>query len=165
MPRPGPVGTTGRSDGRGSNERHPETDHRDHGRDFDHRGHFHDRDHDFDRRFFYYHPFFGGYPYYYYPYYPYQDYGYYSNPTYSYPAETENGGISLAVTPADASVYVDSNYVGTASTFSSGSQPLSLAPGSHRIELQAPGYVPVAFNVNVVAGQVTPYHVSLKPDR
>jgi hypothetical protein len=41
---------------------------------------------------------------------------------------------------------------------------LSLAAGSRRIELQAPGYLPVAFQVKVVMGQVIPYQASLKPN-
>jgi len=43
------------------------------------------------------------------------------------------------VTPADALVYFDGTYEGIASSFASGSQPLSLAAGSHLIELMATG--------------------------
>jgi len=152
-------------------------DHGDHGRDFDHdHGHHFDHGHhhrDFPRGYFYYDPYFWGwgYPYPYYPYledrwYPDSDwdptYGL-SIPTYNSPSETEKGGISFAVTPADAFVYVDDHYVGIASSFGSGSQPLSLAAGSHRIELLATGFEAVSFEVNVVAGQVIPYRVSLIP--
>jgi hypothetical protein len=56
-------------------------------------------------------------------------------------------------------------YSGIASSFGSGLQPLSLAAGSHLIELMATGYVPRAFEVNVVAGQVVLCQVSLTPRR
>jgi PEGA domain len=152
-----------KGDGRGG-------DHHDHGHHFDHGDH----DRDFPRGFFYYDPYFWGwgYPY---PSYPYLEYPWYpdgsdrdptyglSIPTYNSPSETEKGGISFAVTPADALVYVDDHYVGMASSFGSDSQPLSLAAGSHRIELLATGFEAVSFEVNVVAGQVIPYRVSLKP--
>ena len=168
-----------KGDGRGG-------DHHDHGHYFDHgehrRGFDHDHGHHFDhhrhdrdfrRGFFYYDPFFWGwdYPYQYYPYleYPWypdgdwsQTYGL-SIPTYTSSSESEKGGISFAVVPADALVYVDDHYVGLASSFGSDSQPLSLAAGSHRIELLATGFEAVSFEVNVVAGQVIPYRVSLKP--
>jgi hypothetical protein len=85
-----------------------------------------------------------------------------SAPTSSVPSETEIGGISFTVTPLDTLVYVDGHYVGITSGFS-GSQPLSVAAGSHRIELQATGYEPIAFQVNVVAGKVVPYQFDLRP--
>ena len=42
-------------------------------------------------------------------------------------------------------------------------QPLTLAAGRHSIELQAPGYEPVAFDVDVAPGQVIPYQGALPP--
>jgi len=78
-------------------------------------------------------------------------------------SEIENGGISFTVTPADTLVYVDNDYAGIASSFGTGSQTLALAAGSHRVELIAPGFEPVSFDVTVVAGQVIPYQASLKP--
>jgi hypothetical protein len=152
------------------------------GRDFDRRDHDrHDHDrHDFDHRdrdrrdrdrgfgIFFGDPFLYSYPYWDYGYpgpaysYPDPAYGYPDQP-YANPAGVENGAISFTITPADALIYVDNKYVGIASSFSSGSQPLSLPAGSHRIEVLAAGYVPMAFNVNVIAGQVVPYQGSLKP--
>lgn len=180
-------------DGRAADGHHSETNHRqgdgrgddhrdrgrndrgDHDRDRDHGHHGHgdhdgdrDRDRDFRGGFYYYDPFWGwGYPYDSYYLYPEYDYSYpdysHSEPATSSPSRTEIGGVSFAVTPADALVYVDDNYVGIASDFSGGSQPLSLAAGTHRIELQATGYEPIASQVNVVAGQVLPYQVDLRP--
>jgi hypothetical protein len=174
-----------KSDGRGSNGRRSETDHHHvDGRDGDHRDRGHgdhgdhdrDRDHHFRPLFYSYDPLFWGWGYPYGPYYPYPDdeYSYpdyiypdqshgYSDQTHSDQSEAASGGISFTVTPAEAFVYVDDTYIGMASAFSSGSRPLSLTTGSHRIELRATGYRPIAFQVNIVAGQVIPYHVDLTP--
>jgi hypothetical protein len=73
------------------------------------------------------------------------------------------GAISFALNPGDAAVYVDGTYVGVARSFEDGARPLSLAAGTHRIELDAPGYEPVTFEVNVVPGQLIPYEGSLQP--
>jgi len=47
--------------------------------------------------------------------------------------------------------------------FSGAAQPLTLSAGMHRIELQAPGYDPLVFDVNVVPGLVTPYQGGMQP--
>src|SRR5439155_18494921 len=74
----------------------------------------------------------------------------YGYPAYSIPTGVPYGGISFGgLTPYDASVFVDGAYVGVASTFDGTRQPLTLAAGPHRIELQAPGYAPIAFDVDV----------------
>jgi hypothetical protein len=72
-------------------------------------------------------------------------------------ARPRDGGITFGLDPGDADVYVDDQYVGNARDFSGAAQPLTLAAGMHRIELPAPGYEPVVFDVNVVPGQVVPY--------
>lgn len=86
----------------------------------------------------------------------------YAYPEYGYPGGVAYGGICFGISPADAAIYVDGNYAGSVSSFS-GSQALSLAAGPHRIELQAPGYVPTVFDVNIIAGQVIPYQGGLQP--
>ncbi len=73
------------------------------------------------------------------------------------------GGMSFEFSPANAAVYVDGQYVGPVSNFTPSSAPLSLAPGRHNVELQAPNYVPLAFDVDVVAGEVIPYRGALRP--
>jgi hypothetical protein len=86
----------------------------------------------------------------------------YGYPAYSVPPGVAYGGISFGgLTPYDASVFVDGSYVGVASTFDGRRQPLTLAAGRHRIELQAPGYAPIAFDIDVVPGQVIPYQGGL----
>ena len=61
-------------------------------------------------------------------------------------------------------VIVDGVYVGIARDFSTTYQPLTLTPGRHHIELQAPDRVPLAFDVDIVAGEVLPFHGTLRPD-
>jgi len=41
--------------------------------------------------------------------------------------------------------------------------PLNLTAGAHRIEVDAPGYAPLAFDVDVVPGQLVPYRGDLQP--
>ena len=100
--------------------------------------------------------------------YPYYTYGY-LNPTYGYPLSTFGlsvgvayGGISFEIDPYDAAVYVDGNYVGIVSDFGPGAQPLTLGAGMHRVEIQATGYAPIVWDVDVIAGQVIPYRGAMQ---
>ena len=52
---------------------------------------------------------------------------------------------------------MDGALVGTVGQFTPTSQPLGLVAGRHRIEVRAPGYQTMSFDVNIVAGQVIPY--------
>ena len=90
----------------------------------------------------------------------------YPYPVYGYPTVAPGvayGGVSFGINPADADVYVDGEYIGNARDFSGTAQPLTLSAGLHRIELQAPGYDPLVFDVNVVPGLVTPYQGGMQP--
>jgi hypothetical protein len=73
------------------------------------------------------------------------------------------GGVSFLISPTDASVYVDGSFVGTAREFYGNEVPLPLTPGVHRIELRAPGFAPMVFDVDAMPGQVIPYQGSLRP--
>jgi len=100
-------------------------------------------------------------------------YGYpayvYGSPVYGSPSVAATpppdsyGGIALEINPDNAEVSVDGSFVGTAVDFSPNRQPLTLAPGRHHIELQAPGLEPLAFDVDIAPGQVIPYHGTLQP--
>jgi hypothetical protein len=79
------------------------------------------------------------------------------------PPPNSYGGIALEINPDNAEVSVDGSFVGYASDFSPTRQPLTLAPGRHHIELQAPGLEPLAFDVDIAPGQVIPYHGTLQP--
>jgi hypothetical protein len=79
------------------------------------------------------------------------------------PPPNSYGGIALDIAPANAEVAVDGAFVGYAQDFSPTRQPLTLTPGRHHIELQAPGMAPLAFDVDIMPGQVIPYRGSLQP--
>ena len=98
--------------------------------------------------------------------YPYS-YGY---PTYVYGApanyqivQGSYGGVSFDVTPDTASVVVDGSLVGSARDFGPLRQPLTLMPGRHHVELQDADSEPLAFDVDVVAGEVVPFRGTLQP--
>jgi hypothetical protein len=104
---------------------------------------------------------------------PYPAYGY-PAPGSGYPAQGPGyqvgpggavayGGVSLDISPRDATVYVDGTYVGVADDFYDPSSPLSVRAGRHRIQVQAPGYQPLSFDVDVLPGQVIPYQGDLQP--
>jgi hypothetical protein len=106
-----------------------------------------------------------------YPYYPYAadpDGSIYSEPSVSDDSTTStdeqrnDGGISLDITPGDASVYVDGTFAGAASTFSPSSAPLTLTPGTHHVVIQMPGYQAMTFDSDVTAGQVIPYQGTMQ---
>ena len=78
------------------------------------------------------------------------------------PPQANTGGVSFEISPSTGEVLVDGSYVGTVGQFTPTTQPLSLTPGSHRIEIRAPGYRTMDFEVDIVAGQVIPYQGALQ---
>jgi hypothetical protein len=112
-------------------------------------------------------------------YYPYYGYGYSSSYDYpSYPSETypqadqssvdvqpsqsNTGGMSFDVTPSTAELFVDGRLVGTVGQFTPTTQPLGLEAGRHHVEVRAPGYHTMSFEVDIIAGQVIPYQGALE---
>jgi hypothetical protein len=79
------------------------------------------------------------------------------------PGSPYYGGVVLEMSPFDADVYVDGSYAGRVEDFDGSSQPLTLVAGTHRIEVQAQGYVPFVVDVAVQAGQIIPYRGDLEP--
>jgi PEGA domain-containing protein len=84
-------------------------------------------------------------------------------PVYITPGMPAYGGVALEVSPYDADVFVDGNYAGHVQDFDGTVQPLTLVAGTHRVEVQAPGYAPLVFDVIVQGGQVIPYRGDLRP--
>jgi hypothetical protein len=108
--------------------------------------------------------FWGGYPVpysYAYPY-PVPVYGYAQPQSVVVNPGSNYGGISFQVTPYEADVYVDGNYAGHASDFDGSKQPMTLAAGTHRIEIVANGFQTSSFDVNVQPGQIIPYRGDLQ---
>jgi hypothetical protein len=91
----------------------------------------------------------------YYPYYPsyYGVYGPYGYGAYGYPSTSYTygfeGAVRLKVKPRDAQVFVDGYYVGVVDEFDGVFQRLHIEAGPHRIEVRAPGYETLTFNVRV----------------
>jgi hypothetical protein len=100
----------------------------------------------------YYGSYYGGF---YDPYYPwyggYSSYGYYGYPSsYSgYATGGFEGSLRLKIKPRDAQVYVDGYYAGIVDDFDGVLQRLHVEAGPHRIEIRAPGYETLSFDVRV----------------
>ncbi len=71
------------------------------------------------------------------------------------------GGVSFDVEPRDAELWVDGEYIGRVSDYTSYDPPLTLVAGRHHVELTGRNYQSVAFDITVVAGQVIPYQGTL----
>ena len=79
------------------------------------------------------------------------------------PGSPYYGGVALEMTPYDADVFVDGEYAGRVEDFDGTTQPLTLSAGMHQIDVQAQGYEPMRFNVEIQPGQVIPYRGDLRP--
>ena len=95
----------------------------------------------------YYDPWYGGYP---------------SSGQTSYGQTDEEGALRLKVKPKEAEVYVDGYYVGIVDDFNGVFQKLHLETGVHRLEIRAPGYEPLTFDVRITAGHKSTYEGELK---
>ena len=67
------------------------------------------------------------------------------------------GGLSFDITPSDAQVFVDGNYVGPAGELTAATHPLGVPSGRHHVEIRGAGYKTMSFDVDIVAGQVIPF--------
>jgi hypothetical protein len=90
------------------------------------------------------------------------DGGYYGNSSgASY--SRDYGSIKLKVKPREAEVYVDGYYMGQVDDFDGVLQHLELEAGTHRIEVRASGYQPLAFEVRIAPGRTINYSGELRP--
>jgi len=94
-----------------------------------------------------------------------------STPPTSYPSpgaagsvavQANMGGLSFQITPQAADIYIDGGLVGNVGQFGPQSQPLGVPAGHHRVEIRSNGFRTMAFDVDVVAGQVLPYQGTLQ---
>jgi hypothetical protein len=95
--------------------------------------------------------------------YPPPVYGYYQGAVRVVPGATAYGGVSFDISPRDAAIILDGTFIGYASDFAPNAAPLTLAPGPHRIEVQADGYQPMSWDVDIVRGQVIPFRGDMQP--
>jgi len=114
--------------------------------------------------YFYYDPY-TWYDNYYYPdpYY-YQSYSYpaYGGGVYQYRYDYPTGEIRLQVRPRNAEVYVDGYYAGQVNDFDGYFQGLRIEEGPHTIEIVAPGYETLVFNVRIIPGRKIDYRGDLR---
>ena len=73
------------------------------------------------------------------------------------------GSIRLKVKPSNAAVFVDGYYAGTVDDFDNSFQKLSIALGTHRIEMSAPGYQPLIVEMDIVDFDTITYEGRLEP--
>lgn len=118
-----------------------------------------------------------GYPYGYYPYsFGYHPYSYSYPYRYRYPAyygysagysdEHVRGGyasLRIVEVPRGAEVYVDGGNAGLVDNSDGIFQLVELTPGSHQIEIRAPGFEPTVFEVRVVGGDTITYRPRMNP--
>jgi hypothetical protein len=74
----------------------------------------------------------------------------------------DDGALKLKVKPREASVYADGYYVGRVEDFDGVFKRLHLSAGPHRIEICAPQYEPLAFDVMIEPGATVTYKGELK---
>ena len=80
------------------------------------------------------------------------------------PDQTNMGGMSFDVTPATAELFVDNMRVGPVGQFTPTTQPVGLPAGYHHIEIRTPGYQTMGFDLDIVAGEVTPFQGTMERD-
>lgn len=118
--------------------------------------------------------YYGGFgaPWYGYPTYGYPGYGYrYRYPRYGYGYGYPGwaglgqpyGGVRIDLPERDAEVFADGYFVGSVNDFDGTFQELELEAGPHRIEIRAPGFEPIAFDVNVEPGRTITYRTGVRP--
>lgn len=92
-------------------------------------------------------------------------YGYSGYPTYTQDPFDDGGptgGLRMKVEPRDAEVYVDGYFAGIVDDFNGRFQRLKLTAGAHRIEVRAPGYQTLTFDVSIQPRQTTEYRGALQ---
>jgi hypothetical protein len=86
------------------------------------------------------------------------DYGYYGY----YSEQAGRGGLKLKVEPTSAEVYVDGYYMGTVDDFDGTFQKLELETGPHHVEIRAPGYQTITFDVRIEFNETVTYRGQLQ---
>lgn len=97
----------------------------------------------------------------------YSAYGY---PAYDYPAQygyyslvpgRAYGALRIVDAPPDARVFVDGYYAGVVDDYDGVFQHLNLEAGPHEIEIEVPGYPPIAFDVYIEPGRTITYRAPI----
>ena len=77
----------------------------------------------------------------------------------------DQGSLRLKVKPREAEVFVDGYYAGVVDDFDGIFQKLHLRSGPHRIEVRAPDFETLTFDVDIHRDQTITYQGELKPIR
>jgi hypothetical protein len=72
------------------------------------------------------------------------------------------GGLRLETEPGTAQVFVDGYYAGLVEDYGLRGRILELPAGSHHIELRAPGYALLAFDVNIIPNETSRFRGDLQ---
>ena len=75
------------------------------------------------------------------------------------------GEVRLRVLPSYADVYVDGYYAGRVDDYDGTFQALRLESGTYHIQIVAPGYAPLDFDIRINPGQKITYRGDLRPFR
>jgi len=89
----------------------------------------------------------------------------YDGYSYGYGYGYPTGELRLQVRPRDAEVYVDGYYAGMVDDFDGTFQSLRLEEGEYHIEILAPGYESIAFDVRIQPGRKINYRGDLFPEQ
>jgi hypothetical protein len=73
------------------------------------------------------------------------------------------GGLRIIDAPREAQVFADGYYIGIVDDFDGVFQHANLEAGTHRIEIQAPGFESVAFDVMVQPGRTITFRADMYP--
>jgi hypothetical protein len=73
------------------------------------------------------------------------------------------GSVRLKVAPRHADVFVDGYYVGVVDDYDGVFQSLRLTAGPHQIEIAAPGFAPITFDVRILPDRKIVYEQHLFP--
>jgi hypothetical protein len=74
------------------------------------------------------------------------------------------GGVRIDIPQKNATVYVDGYYVGLVEDFDQAGEHLSLAPGPHHIEIRAPRFRTLDFDVFIQADRIVSYRSAMTPE-
>jgi hypothetical protein len=90
--------------------------------------------------------------------------GYYGGGSY-YGQGYAVGYLRLRVSPRHAQVFVDGYYAGVVDDYDGIVQSMTLEDGPYHIEIVAPGFAPLEFDVRILPGQKITYRGDLLPQR
>ncbi len=93
----------------------------------------------------------------------YPSYSTYADTPYPFDPQGPTGRLRLKIEPADAEVYVDGYYAGIVDDFDGRFQHLDMTPGSHHVEVRAPGYRPLQVDIIIQQRRTVVYRGVLVP--